>query len=730
MLVLCYTLEMEILAKKIKPPIERFLSALKKAGVLLSRILLGIIIISLILAFYAYFRLVDISGLTSSAIAQTSQIYDRTGEHLLYEIHGEENRKIILHAEIPNSVRVATIAAEDNSFYTHPGIDLKAILRALKADVKNNSAKQGASTITQQLARNVFLSREKTLKRKLMEVAFAIKIEQSFSKDEILDMYLNEVPYGSNAYGIESAAQIFFGKSARDLTLDESALLAALPNATTYYSPFGSHADELAAKQKRILDKMLELKLTDTQAIQTAKETDTLKKILPFRQSIEAPHFVFYVKEQLEKEYGQDMVEKGGLKIYTTLNYDLQKIAEKAVADGVKINGKKYGATNGALVSLDPKTGQILAMVGSVDYFDESIDGQVNVATSPRQPGSSFKPFAYSAAFEKGYQPENILFDVPTNFGPDGSGKDYTPSNYDGGFHGLVSMRQALAMSLNIPAVKTLYLAGIKDTLDLAHRLGISTLNEKNRYGLALVLGGGEVTLLDETSGFGVFANNGVRNPASAILKIEDSQSKIIFENKPDSSHVLNQEIARKINSILSDNNARSLVFGTNNSLVIPGRTVAAKTGTTQDFHDAWTVGYTPSLATGVWVGNNNNDAMRAGADGSYVAAPIWNNFMSQALKNYPADNFTDYDHSATQGLLVTMPELKTRYYDKKTGKKLSEKKRAKMNPQDIETRIELPKDFSYTSDFPAIVEMQNTADPMILRWRESIMGSNTDNSD
>ena len=357
-------------------------------------------------------------------------------------------------------------------------------------------------------------------------------------------------------------------------------------------------------------------------------------------------------------------------------------------------------------------------MVGSRDYFDKSIDGQVNVATSLRQPGSSFKPFAYATAFEKGYQPETLLYDVPTNFGPDGTGQDYKPNNYDGSSHGLVSMRQALSNSLNIPAVKTLYLAGISDTLYTAKKMGISTLTDESRFGLALVLGGGEVTLLDETSAYGVFANDGKRNPANGILKIIDSSGNITFESSPKDEQVIHQQIARKIDSILSDNGARSLVFGTGSKLHIPGRTVAAKTGTTQDFHDAWIVGFTPSVVTGVWVGNNDNTAMSSGADGSYVAAPIWNDYMSEILKSYPDENFPDYNKLDAKGNVYTaMPEIK--YFNNKSGKEISKSKAKKTDPDKVEVRIELP---AYSADGSSMIaEMQNTKDPMILRWREAL---------
>jgi membrane peptidoglycan carboxypeptidase len=465
---------------------------------------------------------------------------------------------------------------------------------------------------------------------------------------------------------------------------------------------------------------MRQLKMISKDEAEKAKQEDTLSKIRPFTQPIDSPHFVFYAKEQLEKLYGKETVEQGGLRVYTTLDWEKQRLAEKIVAEKIVTIGKDYGAENASLCAIDPKTGEILAMVGSKNYFDRSIDGQVNVTISPRQPGSSFKPFAYAAAFEAGYQPETILYDLPANFGPDGTGEDYKPNNYNGNFSGPVSMRQALAMSLNIPAVKTLYLAGINNTLALAEKMGISTLSDKSRFGLAVVLGGAEVTLLEETSAFSVFANDGKRNPATPFLKIENSRGEIIFQNQAKNEQVINSEVARKINSILSDNSARAPVFGTNNKLVIPGRQIAAKTGTTQDFHDAWTVGFTPGLAAGVWVGNNDNAAMDTGADGSYVAAPIWNEFMTKALENYPNENFVEYDKSQAERMRKMTSFPKVVYINKKSGKEISEKKAKKTDSDKVGVKIEYPNNWGTSGEF-LFPEMQDTNDPMILRWKASL---------
>jgi 1A family penicillin-binding protein len=676
----------------------------------------------LLFFFYVYFFVAPkAKELPKRKTSQTTTIYDRTGEHVLYEIHGEENRKTLEHSEIPNTIRIATIAAEDASFYQHFGIDIISILRALKVNIANNQMSQGASTITQQLARNVFLDRDKNLSRKFMEMIMAIKLERKFTKNEILDFYLNQIPYGSNAYGVETAAQIFFGKHAIDLTLDEAALMAALPKATSYYSPYGNHQKELLNRQRKILYQIQDLNLASNEAIQKALNTDTFKKLLPPQTNIEAPHFVSYVKDFLEKEYGLEALEENGFKVYTTLDYDMQKRAEESVRLGAEKN-KKYNASNAAMVVVNPKSGEMLAMVGSKDFFDTSVDGQVNVADSLRQPGSSFKPIVYTKAFEKGYQPETILFDNPTNFGADGSGKDYIPNDYDGQFRGAVSMRQALAMSLNIPAVQTLYLAGINESIDFAHKLGITTLNERGRYGLSLVLGGGEVKLIDMTNAFSVFANDGVRATPIFIQRISDANGKIIKENSTSSQRVIDAQIARKIDSILSDNSARAPIFGTNSPLGFKNRMVAAKTGTTQEFRDAWTIGFTPSIAVGVWVGNNDNTPMKAGSDGVYVAAPIWRDFIDKELSNLPIETFPTYEKIISDKPLLTgqIPETKIEYYKIASGKKISSSKAKKYKASEIRQQIVTGGHsilFYVNKDNPLSSDPPNLEDPMLLRW-------------
>lgn len=590
---------------------------------------------------YAYYSrdLPEPGHITERRVSESTKIFDRTGQVLLYEIHGEEKRTIIPFEQMPKEIKEATVAIEDDKFYEHHGLDFKAIVRAILADLRHSKS-QGASTITQQFIKNSVLSNEKTYSRKIKEAILSIELERRFTKDEILGMYLNEIPYGSNAYGIETAAQTFFGHSANELTLDECALLASLPKAPTYYSPYGNHRDELVWRKEWVLKRLEDLGYITGEEVKEAIAVDTLAKIRPSAESIKAPHFVMYVKQQLVEKYGNELIESGGLRIYTTLDWRMQTAAEEIVRNRAERNKKLFDAQNASLVAIDPKTGDILCMVGSLDYFDKEADGNVNVAIRPRQPGSSFKPFVYATAFAKGYLPETILMDVKTNFGNFG-GQDYIPSNYNGSFMGPVAMRDALAMSLNIPAVKTLYLAGINDSIDTAEAMGITTLKDRSRYGLALVLGGGEVTLLDETSAFGVFANDGLKKEKTAVSRIEDSKGSIIEDKTNDpGQQVMVPQIARQINECLSNNSARAPVFGSHSSLYISGKNAAVKTGTTQDFRDAWTVGYTPELVVGVWVGKNNGSSMRPGADGSVVAAPIWNDFMARFINEYSSKDF------------------------------------------------------------------------------------------
>jgi len=584
---------------------------------------------------FAFFAkdLPDPTRMDQREVVESTKIYDRTGEVILYDIHGEEKRTVIPLEEIPDTVKNATVTIEDDNFYHHLGFDWKGILRAFWANLTRQKITQGGSTLTQQYIKNAYLGgpqSARTYTRKIKEMILALEMEWKYSKDEILGFYLNQVPYGSNAYGIEAASQTFFNKSAKDLTLAQSALLAALPNGPSYYSPNGSHPEELKERQKYILDRMAKFGYISQEEADKAETEELTYSTLG---DLKAHHFVTMVQEYLEEKYSKDYtdINMAGLKVYTTLDWDLQKIAEEAVTKGVENNKSRYQASNAALVAIDPKTGQVLALVGSKNYQED----QFNVATSPnRQPGSSFKPFAYAAAFEKGYRPETVLFDLPTSFGKFGPGEgiEYAPNNYDLKFRGPITMKNALAQSINLPSVKTLYLAGIDNTIDLAQRMGITTLRNRSQYGLSLVLGGGEVKLIDETAAYGVFAAEGIKHPVGLILKIEDAEGNVLDEYKNKEEQVLDKEIARQISNILSNNEARTPIFGAHSKLYLAGIPAAVKTGTTQDYTDGWTVGYTPSLVAGVWAGNNDfTKKMKLGADGVYVAAPIWNSFMTQA---------------------------------------------------------------------------------------------------
>lgn len=610
---------------------------------------------ALVVAVFIYYAkdLPDPTKIDQRQINQSTKIYDRTGTVLLYDVHGEEKRTVVPLDQISKNLQNATISTEDANFYHHFGVDFKGIARAVWGVITGNRAAGGGSTITQQFIKKSMLTDERSYSRKIKEWILSLELEAKYSKDEILSFYLNQIPYGSNAYGAEAAAQTFFGKSAKDLDLAESALLAALPQAPSYYSPFGSHPEDLKARQDYILDRMAKLGYISQEKADAAKKEQL--SLAKNTQSIKAPHFVMYIKEYLEEKYGQDAIEKNGLKVYTTLDWDLQQAAQQIIEQGAASNQKNYGAYNAALVAIDPKTGQILTMVGSKDYFADSLpanciagktcrfEPNVNVTIRNRQPGSSFKPFAYAVAFKKGFTPQTTLFDLKTEFNsncpPDASADEinslacYHPQDYDGNFRGPVSMRQGLAESLNVPSVKTLYLAGIPQTIDLAHAMGITTLQDENSYGLALVLGGGEVKLLDETAAYSVFANDGVKNEKTAILKIEDSQGNILEEFQPNPTLTIEPQIARQISDVLSDNDARAPIFGANSPLFLADRPTAVKTGTTQEYRDAWTVGYTPSLVAGVWAGNNDNTPMSRAGAGMAAAAPLWNAFIKKAYQ-------------------------------------------------------------------------------------------------
>ncbi|MFW0838154.1 MAG: penicillin-binding protein [Candidatus Komeilibacteria bacterium] len=600
-------------------------------------IILGLLV--LVGAFVYYSKdLPNPNKIIERNIAQSTKIYDKTGTNLLYEIAGDQKRTLIELSAIPTYSIQATIAVEDKNFYDHGGISFTGIIRSIIVDILRGGKVQGGSTLTQQLVKNAILTPEKKISRKIKELVLSYRIEKKFSKDEILKMYFNEIPYGSNAYGIEAAANYYFGKSAADLTLAESAVLAALPQAPSYYSPYGSNRNALITRQHYVLNQMAgQGYITKEQAEQAKQESLSFKDRLT---NITAPHFVLYVKEYLANKYGDQLVEQGGLKIITTLDLKAQIAAENAINEQADTN-ERYQASNAALVAIDVPTGQILAMVGSKDYFNDNIDGQVNVAVQPRQPGSSFKPLVYLTGFTRGYTPDSLLFDLNTSFRAEP--KSYEPKNYDLAEHGPVSIRQALAGSLNIPAVKMIYLANIGNVLDLADNFGYTTLNDRSRFGLSLVLGGGEVKLLEHVNAYAALAREGVWLPYYSLLKVEDANGNTLEEYKENKGEkIIDANYVRMLNDVLSDNGARAYVFGTNNYLTLPERPVAAKTGTTDNYRDAWTVGFTPNqVAAGVWVGNNNNDEMKRGAAGGVVAAPIWQKFLSAYLENAPIKTFT-----------------------------------------------------------------------------------------
>ncbi|TSC72296.1 MAG: 1A family penicillin-binding protein [Parcubacteria group bacterium Gr01-1014_38] len=597
--------------------------------------------------------------LTERAVKESTKIYDRTGTTLLYEI-GEVHRTRVKFADIsPHMIR-ATVATEDREFYQHRGVSFRGILRAVFR-ARPGRRLQGGSTITQQLAKNALLTPERTFTRKLREQLLALLIEQRYTKDQILELYLNEIPYGANAYGVEAAARAYFGASAKDLSPAQAALLAALPKAPTYYSPYGSHKDELFARQQGILNAMVDLKYLTPDEAETAKKTSF--HFTTRREPIIAPHFVFYVRELLEQEYGETLVEQGGLKVTTTLDVNMQRAAEEAITQQAPKN-LAYDARNAALTAMNPRNGDLLAMVGSVDYFDTENDGNVNVAIRPRSPGSSFKPIVYAEAFRKGFTPNTVLADVPIDFAA--AGKSYSPKNFDLKYRGPVTIRQALAMSLNVPAVQALYLAGVNDAVALARQMGYTTLTDPERYGLSLVLGGGEVRLIDQVAGYSVFATEGIRYPQRAVLKVETPDGKVIFDTskeEPKGEQVLESEIARLVTSILSDNAARAPMFGTRSPLQLSERPVAAKTGTAQEFRDGWTVGYTPGIVAGVWVGKNDNTPMKR-EPGVYTAAPIWNAFMRKVLQGTPIESFTlpPTIETGRRVLDGKLPEMAVRY--------------------------------------------------------------------
>jgi 1A family penicillin-binding protein len=587
-----------------------------------------------------------LNSFDSRKVADSTKIYDRTGTTILFDLNHNMKRQVVPLSDISPHLQHATIAIEDARFYEHSGISFIGIARSIMTDIVRMSFAQGGSTLTQQVVKNTILTGKKTIIRKAQEWILALRLEQKYSKEEILEFYFNVTPYGGTLYGAEAASRAFYGKSAKDLSIAEAAYLAAIPQLPTYYSPYGNNRAALDVRKNIVLDRMLEFNYITKEEYDQAKA----EKVEFSRQqtnSIIAPHFVFYIEQQLEAKYGPDVATQG-LTVISTIDVDLQQKADTIVNQYALANESRFNASNASLVAIDPKTGQIVAMVGSRDYFDTEIDGNYNIAVALRQPGSSFKPFVYAAALQKGFTPDTAIFDLPTQFSTacavsdnfNGEAPCYAPGNYDGKFRGPMTFTTALAQSINIPAVKALYLAGIPNVLTLAKNMGLTSLGEPSDYGLSLALGAAEVRLLDLTSAYGAFANEGVLNPPTGILKVTAANGKVTEEFKDQGRQVLDPEVARQMSGMLSSNEARFPEYPPNNPFHFPGYDVAAKTGTTNESRDAWTVGYTPNIAIGVWAGNNDNSPMVKEIAG-YIVAPMWHEVMQYALGHYPQQFFT-----------------------------------------------------------------------------------------
>lgn len=604
-----------------------------------------LLITGFVLFWISTFKVPTTESIRERRVTESTKIFDRTGKVLLYDTGGNERRNTVPLEEISRYIKNATIAIEDKEFYQHSGVKPTAFIRATLVNILSLDFSQGGSTITQQVVKNSLLTSEKLISRKLKEWVLAVKLEQVASKDEILSMYLNEIPYGGVIYGVEEASETFFGKKSSDVNLAEAAYLAALPKAPSYYSPYGSHKDKLENRKNLVLSEMLRSGFINQEEYDSAIK-EKVNFLAKGDSSIKAPHFVFFVLDYLKKKYGDEILNTGGLRVITSLNYELQSIAEKIAYDRALENKNNFNAENTSIVATDPKTGEILVMVGSRNYFDQEIDGAFNVTTAKRQPGSTIKPFVYAQSFIKGYTPDTVLFDLKTQFSTScepnnltiGDGC-YSPENYDNLFRGPITLRNALAQSINIPSVKVLYLAGLSDSIRLARDMGITSLSNKGDYGLTLVLGGGEVTPLELTGAYGVFANNGIKTDISPIIEIKDKNGNIIEKHDSNPTQVLDKEVALKISDILSDNDARAPAFGQTSALYFPDRDVAVKTGTTNDYRDAWIMGYTPNIAVGAWAGNNDNSPMEKKVAG-FIVAPMWRAFMDQALAKIPDERF------------------------------------------------------------------------------------------
>lgn len=574
--------------------------------------------------------------LTQREIPVTTKIFDRQG-YLLYEIYADQNRTPVVLSRLPKTLIDATIAIEDRQFYSHQGFSVRGILRSVRETLFNHRL-QGGSTITQQLIRSAFLTPEPTLTRKLKELLLSFWAEKLYTKNQILEMYFNQVPYGGTAWGAEAASQTYFGKPVKSLSLAESAFLAGLPSAPSIFSPFGANPEKGLVRQKEVLQRMLDDQKITRDEAQKARNQKLI--FAPPKTDIKAPHFVMYVKDLLEKKYGAGLVKMGGLRVTTSLDLSVQEIAEDIVKNQVE-SLKNFRVGNGAALIIRPATGEILAMVGSKDYWDQGQDGNVNVTLSLRQPGSAIKVVNYALALEKGFTPATIIDDSPISFQSPGQ-PTYTPVNYDNKFHGQVTLRQALANSYNIPAVKTLSKFGVLAMVEKGRQMGITSWIDPSRYGLSLTLGGGEVTMLDLARAYGTIANSGNLKELMPILKITDYKGDLLEEAKPkETEKVISKGVAFLLANILADDQARSAAFGINSLLKITGKTVSVKTGTTNNLRDNWAIGFTPSYVVVSWVGNNDNTPMSGIASGITGATPIWNQIMSNLLKDKTDEPFS-----------------------------------------------------------------------------------------
>ncbi|MBI2008128.1 transglycosylase domain-containing protein, partial [Candidatus Amesbacteria bacterium] len=559
----------------------------------LFRLFLTVSISSFFLLFLYFYFLADLPSprsLTSIPVPLTTHIRDRNGTEL-YKVYKDQNRTLVKLEDVPLRFRQAILAIEDANFYTHTGFSLPGTLRAGWKNLTYQGL-EGGSTITQQLVKTSLLSSERTLRRKLRELILALAVETLYSKDQILEMYLNRVSFGGTAFGVEEAAQTYFGQGVATLSVAQSSLLAGLPASPTTYSPFGAHPNLAKSRQKEVLRRMVEAKYITWEEAETASAQDL--QFSPPKTDILAPHFVMYVRDLLAKKYGATAVEQGGLDVTTSLDLSVQQTAQKIVAEETAKIAYLH-VTNGAALVTNPKTGEVLGLVGSRDYFDVKNDGAVNVTTSPRQPGSSIKPVNYALAFSRGFTPASTIDDSPITYRVTGQ-PPYSPVNYDGRFHGRVTLRTALGSSYNIPAVKLLSANGVNNMISLGRKMGISTWTDPFRFGLSLTLGGGEVTMLDMAITYGTLANYGSRVDLHPILSVKNSKGRILeeFKSAPPQS-VLDPNIAFLVTDILADNAARTPAFGPRSLLVIPGQTVAVKTGTTNNLRDNWTLGYTPN---------------------------------------------------------------------------------------------------------------------------------------